>query len=166
MKNQNIFLKPITLESEENMLDILTSDIVNRYYMLPDFTRREDAIPLFQKLINLSMDKKRYVRGIYLEKELIGFMNDVEVINGSIELGYVIHPAFHGRGYMTMALKTAISELFTMDYQEVITGAFDENVASIRVMEKSGMSLMEKAEEIEYRGKEYHCIYYHIKKNW
>ena len=166
MKNQNIFLKPITLESEENMLDILTSDIVNRYYMLPDFTRREDAIPLFQKLINLSMDKKRYVRGIYLEKELIGFMNDVEVINGSIELGYVIHPAFHGRGYMTMALKTAISELFTMDYQEVITGAFDENVASIRVMEKSGMTLMEKAEEIEYRGKVHLCIYYHIEKNW
>lgn len=166
MKNQNIFLKPITLESEENMLDILTSDIVNRYYMLPDFTRREDAIPLFQKLINLSMDKKRYVRGIYLEKELIGFMNDVEVINGSIELGYVIHPAFHGRGYMTMALKTAISELFTMDYQEVITGAFDENMASIRVMEKAGMNLMEKSEEIEYRGKVHHCIYYHIEKNW
>ena len=166
MKNQNIFLKPITLESEENMLDILTSDIVNRYYMLPDFTRREDAIPLFQKLINLSMDKKRYVRGIYLEDDLIGFMNDVEVINGSIELGYVIHPAFHGRGYMTTALKTAISELFTMDYQEVITGAFDENVASIRVMEKSGMTLMEKADQIEYRGKEHHCIYYHIKKNW
>ena len=166
MKNQNIFLKPITLESEENMLDILTSDIVNRYYMLPDFTRREDAIPLFQKLINLSMDKKRYVRGIYLEDDLIGFMNDVEVINGSIELGYVIHPAFHGKGYMTKALKTAVSELFTMDYQEVITGAFDENVASIRVMEKAGMTRMEKTEEIEYRGKEYHCIYYHIKKNW
>ena len=48
MKNQNIFLKQITHESERNMLDILTSDIVNRYYMLPDFTRREDAIPLFQ----------------------------------------------------------------------------------------------------------------------
>ena len=166
MKNQNIFLKPIKHESEKNMLDILTSNIVNRYYMLPDFARREDAIPLFHKLINLSMDENRYVRGIYLEKELIGFLNDVEIVNGTIELGYVIHPALHGKGYMTKALKTAISELFTMGYQEVITGAFDENVASIRVMEKSGMTLMEKTEEIEYCGKEYHCIYYHIKKNW
>ena len=112
------------------------------------------------------MDEKRYVRGIYLEEDLIGFLNDVEITNGAIELGYVIHPTFHGKGYMTKALKTAVSELFTMDYQEVITGAFDENVASIRVMEKSGMSLMEKAEEIEYRGKVHHCIYYHIKKNW
>ena len=166
MDNLNIYLRKITPETESVMLDILTSDIIKQTYMLPDFACREDAIPLFQKLITLSADPQRYVRGIYLEQALIGFMNDVEISNGSIELGYVIHPAFHGNGYMTKALKLAIAELLALGYQEVITGAFDENAASIRVMEKSGMIKLEKIDEIDYRGKLRKCVYYHITRNW
>ena len=166
MDNQNIYLRKITLETETVMLDILTSDIIKQTYMLPDFACREDAIPLFQKLITLSEDPQRYVRGIYLEQALIGFMNDVEIINGSIELGYVIHPGFHGKGYMTRALKLAITELFSLGYLEVITGAFDENTASIRVMEKAGMVKLEKIDEIDYRGKLHKCVYYHKIRNW
>ena len=166
MEKENIFLKEIAEKDEAIMLDILTSDIVKQYYMLPDFAHREDAIPLFRKLVTLSKDGQRYVRGIYLGENLIGFMNDVETIDGSIELGYVIHPDFHGKGYMTQALKNAISDLLSLGYQKVITGAFEENIASIRVMEKSGMSRLEKTEEIEYRGKIHNCIYYHIDKKW
>ena len=166
MDNQNIYLRKITPETESVMLDILTSDIIKQTYMLPDFACREDAIPLFQKLITLSADPQRYVRGIYLEQGLIGFMNDVEISNGSIELGYVIHPAFHGKGYMTRALKLAITELFSLGYREVITGAFDENTASIRVMEKAGMVKLEKIDEIDYRGKLHKCVYYHKIRSW
>ena len=85
--------------------------------------------------------------------------------DGGIELGYVIHPRFHGKGYMTQALKAAIEELFSDGYREVITGAFEENRASIRVMEKAGMILQGKTEEIEYRGKTHNCIYYHMEKS-
>jgi RimJ/RimL family protein N-acetyltransferase len=84
----------------------------------------------------------------------------VEVEDGSIELGYVIHPDFQGKGYMTQALKLAMEELFHMQYRQVITGAFTENTASIRVMEKSGMTRMEKIDKIDYRGKVHTCIYY------
>ena len=133
--------------------------------MLPDFARREDAIPLFHRLIGLSNDEKRYVRGIYLDDLLIGYLNDVEIDQGSIELGYILHPDFHGRGYMTVALKKAIGELFSQGYQEVITGAFESNLASIRVMQKNDMTRMEKVDLIEYRGKTHRCIYYHLRAN-
>jgi RimJ/RimL family protein N-acetyltransferase len=63
-------------------------------------------------------------------------------------------------GYMTEALKLAINELFDLGYQEVIAGAFSENAASIRVMEKSGMSKITKSDEIEYRGMIHTCVYY------
>ena len=144
----------------ETMLDILTNNCVKQTYMLPDFPSREDAVPLFQKLVGLSGDSRRFVRGIYADETLVGFLNDVEIENGAIELGYVIHPRFQGNGYATEALGIAIGELFRLGFQAVITGAFRQNAASIRVMEKNGMTRIEKAEPIEYRGKTHICVYY------
>ena len=144
----------------ETMLDILTNDCVKQTYMLPDFPSREDAVPLFQRLVYLSGDSRRFVRGIYADETLVGFLNDVEIENGAIELGYVIHPRFQGNGYATEALGIAIGELFRLGFQAVITGAFRQNAASIRVMEKNGMTRIEKTEPIDYRGKTHICVYY------
>ena len=44
-------------------------------------------------------------------------------------------------------------------------GAFPENTASIRVMEKAGMVREDFTEDIEYRGIMHHCVYYSIKAN-
>ncbi|MBO7253038.1 MAG: GNAT family N-acetyltransferase [Oscillospiraceae bacterium] len=145
---------------QETMLDILTDPQVRLTYMLPDFSSREAAIPLFQRLMQLSQDSSRYVRGIFQDGELVGFLNDVEVQGTSIELGYVISPKHWNRGYATAALKLAIAEQFSRGFREVITGAFQENPASLRVMEKAGMTLLEKQDIIAYRGRDHICIYY------
>ena len=155
-----IRLAPLRAADLETMLDILTNDCVKQTYMLPDFPSREDAVPLFQRLVYLSGDSRRFVRGIYADETLVGFLNDVEIENGAIELGYVIHPRFQGNGYATEALGIAIGELFRLGFQAVITGAFRQNAASIRVMEKNGMTRTEKTEPIDYRGKTHICVYY------
>ena len=153
-------LLPLTQEDRSRMLELLTCPQIGKTYMLPDFPSREDAVPLFQRLVGLSGDSRRFVRGIYADETLVGFLNDVEIENGAIELGYVIHPRFQGNGYATEALGIAIGELFRLGFQAVITGAFRQNAASIRVMEKNGMTRIEKAEPIEYRGKTHICVYY------
>lgn len=122
-----IRLAPLRAADLETMLDILTNDCVKQTYMLPDFPSREDAVPLFQRLVGLSGDSRRFVRGIYADETLVGFLNDVEIENGAIELGYVIHPRFQGNGYATEALGIAIGELFRLGFQAVITGAFRQN---------------------------------------
>ena len=160
----DLTLHAISDRDMNNMLDILTSKAVAQTYMLPDFEKREDAIPLFQRLMGLSQGGSKYVRGIYLGDSLIGYTNEVEIAEGAIELGYVIHPDHWGKGYMTRALGIAISELFRMGYEEVVCGAFIQNPASIRVMEKAGMTKIEKVDLIEYRGKTHTCVYYSIQK--
>lgn len=155
-----VFLRPISPHDREAVLDILTNTCVKQTYMLPDFSCQEDAVPLFQRLVALSADPDRYVRGIYTGGSLVGFLNDVEVANETIELGYVIHPRFQGSGYATEALGLAITELFRLGFRAIITGAFSTNAASIRVMEKNGMTRMEKTDEIEYRGHTHTCVYY------
>lgn len=164
MTANHICLRSFLPEDQDRILDMVTDNTVNKTYMLPDFANKTDAIPLFERLSKLSYDKSRYVRCISADGKAVGFMNDVIAENGKIELGYVIHPSEQRKGYMTAALKIAINELLASRYETVICGAFEENAASIRVMEKSGMKRTPETEIIEYRNQAHTCVYYAITK--
>lgn len=155
-------LRILTEADTAALLGLLTNDRIKQTYMLPDFDRPEDAIPLARRLILLSQDKAHFVRGMEENGTLAGFLNDVEIADGIIELGYVVHPDHWGQGFATSALREAIAELFSLGYRKVTCGAFEENPASLRVMEKAGMRRIEKTDQIEYRGKRHRCVYYAI----
>ena len=162
MEPNQITLRPFQEEDQTQILETVTSNQVNQTYMLPDFETQKAAIPLFNRLMNTSLDPNRFVRCISLDGKAIGFLNDVETVDNVMELGYVIHPAYHNRGFMTQALKLAIRELFDRQLAAVTCGAFEHNKASQRVMEKAGMQLIDKTEDIEYRGKTHLCVFYQI----
>ena len=142
------------------VLEMLTDEQIKQTYMLPDFSTREDALPLFRRLVQLSRDGSHFVRGICDEDVLVGFLNDVQTENGCIELGYVIHPRHWGKGYATEGLKLALEELARLGYRKVITGAFSENKASLRVMEKARMVPVPGTDTVEYHGKQHTCRYF------
>lgn len=159
-----MMLRILTEADEAVLLDLLTNDRIKQTYMLPDFPRREDALPQAQKLTHLSCEESRYVRGMDLNGTLVGFLNDVLIRDGSIELGYVVHPDHWGKGCATAALKLAIADLFRKGFREVLCGAFEENPASLRVMEKAGMHRIEFTEPIDYRGRTHTCLYCSIEQ--
>lgn len=152
-------LRHMTFSDDAALLRLLTDDQIKKTYMLPDFARQEDALPLARRLEERSRDENHFVRGMEADGNLVGFLNDVEIENGTIEVGYVVHPDYWGRGHATAALKLAIEELFRLGYRQVICGAFEENPASLRVMEKAGMRKLDKVDEIEYRGRIHQCLY-------
>lgn len=152
-------IRPFTPADEAAMLELLTNESIGQTYMLPDFETKADAIPLFRRILARSQDNCHFERGICADGVLVGFLNDVEIRDGVIELGYAIHPDYQGKGYATAALKAAIAELFRLGYREVITGAFIENAASLRVMEKAGMAPLERTETIKYQGQNHLCVY-------
>ena len=80
-------IRPITPADKEYVLDLLTDETVSKTYMLPEYQRREDAEPLFLRLMELSGDDSRYVAGVYLDGRFIGMMNGVQ-----IEMGYAYLP--------------------------------------------------------------------------
>ena len=146
--------------------ELLTSGEVNKTYMLPDFESLEAARPLFDRLMALSKDDKRYVRAMEAEGEFVGFLNDVERKETSVEVGYAICPDAWGRGHATAALKLAIRDLFDLGlgFDRVVAGAFVGNDASLRVMEKAGMTPIDQVDDIEYRGKVHKCVYRAVEK--
>lgn len=165
IKTDRLIIKPYSREDQENMIALLTNETIKATYMIPDLKTKQDAIAMFQRLLSASHSDDHLELGIYRNNQLIGFLNDVEISANSIELGYVIHPGYHGHGYATEALKAIINELFKTGYQEIIAGAFATNTASIRVMQKCGMHLLPKTEEIRYHRTLHHCVYYSIQKN-
>ena len=143
---------------------LATSSEVNKTYMLPDFESAEKARPLFDRLMKMSKDESRFVRAMEENGEFVGFCNDVEQAGDTVEIGYALCPDVWGRGYATAALKLAIAALFDRGFEQVIAGAFVENPASLRVMEKAGMTPIDKVDDIEYRGCTHKCVYRVINK--
>ena len=160
IRTKRLLIKPIEERDAQAMCAIFDSEIVKKTYMIPDLATEEAKMKLFRRFMTLSKDDAHFVRGIYEGDILVGFLNDTEIHGGSIELGYVISPKYQNNGYCTEALTGAVAYLFENGFSEIICGAFEENAASIRVMQKSGMTKLEKTDEIEYKGKRHNCIYY------
>lgn len=158
IKTDRLALRSMRDTDCDDVCSLLTNKQIAKTYMLPDFKSREEEIKLFNLLKNLSNESDRFVYGIDLGGRIIGFINDVEISDSAIELGFVIHPEYHNRGYATEVLTYAIDTLHDMGYITVKTGAFECNLASQRVIEKAGMQRLDSTEEIEYRGVVHRCI--------
>lgn len=165
IRTKRLELGPITDKDRENVIAILTNNEIKKTYMVPDLKDMEQVEKLFRRIRDLSVSDDFYQVGIFLKGELIGLANEVEREEDKIELGYAIHPVHHNKGYATELLMAMIEKLFADGFSEVITGAFEENGASIRVMEKCGMKKLEKSDRIEYRGNMHTCVYYSGDKN-
>ena len=165
LRTKRLALRPYADLDREGMLRLLTDEEIKRTFMIPDFGSPADADAMFEKLKAWSLCNTHYERGIYLEEQLIGFINDVEIEGPCIEVGYVIHPAHHNQGFATEALSCAIRDLFDKGFSQVKAAAFWDNRASRRVMEKCGMRLTAQTGSVTYHGKLQECVYYAIDKD-
>ena len=165
LRTPRLTLHPYTEVDREQVLSIVCHEAVKPTFMVPDFDSREQADAFFDRLLSIVARGDRFIYGIYLEETLIGFLNDVGIQDGAVEIGYVIHPDHWGQGFATEAVRAAIDELFRLGCPKVIAGFFAGNTASRRVMEKCGMVKIPLEEDIEYRGKTHRCLYCGIDNN-
>lgn len=162
---KRLVLKSYSDQDQEDMILLLMNEKIKLTYMIPDFCNKEEAISLFKRLKERSNSNKNYEYGIYKDNKLIGWINEVYKDTDKIEVGYVIDPDYHNNGYATEVLDAIIEKIFSNGtINEIIAGAFENNKASIRVMEKCGMIRIDKEEDIIYQNKSQHCIYYAIKR--
>ncbi|MBP3452172.1 MAG: GNAT family N-acetyltransferase [Clostridia bacterium] len=153
-------LRPLSPTDEDALLALLRHPAVGETYMVPDLSDPQTAQRLFQRIMTLSHDDTHFVRAIDLQGQLIGLINDTEIIGPTMELGWAIHPDHQGRGYCTEAVTTALQALFAQGYTEITAGAFPTNLASLRVMQKCSMTPLSKREAVVYRGRTHNCIFY------
>jgi len=162
LETENLILNAIEDSDRNDVFSVFENALVAKTYMVPVFIDDEARDKFFSRLKESSKNSERFVFGIYLNSTFIGLLNDVDVEEETVEVGYCLHPNFWNKGYATEALKVAIKELFRMGYKTVIAAHFIENIASGKVMLKNGMHRIDKEEIIKYQGKEHRCIYYAV----
>ncbi len=163
IKTPRLILGEIEDKDKDDLISMMTDPGVYGTYMVPDLDTEEKKAALFERLRDISRSD-RFFYGVFLQHKLIGIIHEAGGTDDEPEIGYVISPAEKGKGYATEAFSAAVSALFDGGAKAVVAGAFEENPASLRVMEKCGLSKTKETEDIEYRGKIHKCIYMKIKR--
>lgn len=163
IRTDRLTLDELSDNDKNALVRILRDGRVRATYIVNDLDD-ESADRLFAALKNLSHSKDRIVLGIYLGGQIIGLINDTGIDDGAVELGWAISPEYQNRGYATEAVKAITEKLFADGYKRIFAAAFEENRASIRVMEKCSMTRIGKEDTVEYRGKTHRCVYYAIER--
>ena len=154
---ERLTLRPYRAEDRERLAEMLRNPEITKTFMVPDYPEKAQYDALADRLIKMSGDTVHLEYGVYLDGYMIGFVNDCGYDGDTIELGYVIDPAFRGHGYAPEAVRAVIGEIREMGFKKVVAGYFEGNTASLRVMEKCGLRPNGHTEEEEYRGRTYLC---------
>ncbi len=160
IRTKRLILRPLEDGDRDALIRMAKDDRIRQTYMLPDFATSEQEDAFFRRMKDISRSDEHFLYGISLNGVLIGIINDCMLDGTEAELGYFISPEYWGHGYASEALLALISELFRLGYSRVMTGYFEGNEASRRVMEKCGMHPLEKEETVAYRGRKHRCFYY------
>ena len=160
LKDKNITLDKITLDDVNDYYLIASNKNITTSFMLDEVENLEEARSAIEEVINNYSDKEYYYFAIRLDKKLIGVMKTYE--SDYLELGYAINEEYWNKGYATIALNLVTNYFLKMDrIKKIILGAFSDNYASIRVMEKCGYSFLGiKKDEFYYKGKSRDICYF------
>ncbi|MGR3764353.1 GNAT family N-acetyltransferase [Rossellomorea sp. NS-SX7] len=145
---KNIYIRHYTLNDAEAMLSF---ELQNRDFF-KDFTplMNDDFYTLQYQEERVGRTNKRmendeyYAFGIFLTEtnELIGNLSLSDVIRGPLQccyVGYSLSQKQNGKGYATEAVQLAVDYAFQeLKLHRVEAGVMLHNIASMRVLEKSG----------------------------
>jgi ribosomal-protein-alanine N-acetyltransferase len=135
----------------------LFSDAQNMRFLMDIATSTEqETMEQLQFAISASeqLDRQNYFL-VVQERAASAFVGNVGfhiIGKGEAHMGYFILPEFHGKGYTTEAVRAIVKYAFDIvGLDRIQTGAHITNLASFRVMEKSGfIKYAQSPERIEY----------------
>ena len=145
-ETERLFLRRIREDDAQRMFECWASDPEVPKYMT---WKAHESIDDTKRMIDgwlKAYDKPDCFRwGIELksEKQLIGMIDVVEIVDGEPVIGYCSGKAYWGNGYMTEAFKAVIPEIFDGGYDSIFIEAVDDNIGSNRVILKNGFTLIE-----------------------
>ena len=155
-------LRKLSVEDSYELLRIRSNKIVNEFIDRPETTSLEEAA-LFIEMINGKINNNESIYWAIELKETKKLIGTVCLYNLSIhplsgELGYELHPDFHGQGLMHEAIQCVVNYGFNKINLKVITALpKKENIKSIHLLLKNkfihdeGYRFVREEDAIGYR---------------
>lgn len=144
LETKNLKLRKIEIDDYKDIYNCWTSDYeVSKYVTWNSHKSDEDTKKLVNYWVNeYSNDNSfRWLVTIKNSNEIIGMIDAISINMQymTVEVGYCYGSKYWGKGYATEALEKVINFLHEEGFVVVYAQHFVSNVASGKVMKKSGM---------------------------
>lgn len=146
LETNRLFLRKLTKEDAPDIFSYASDPVVTKYLFWNSHQTLDDTMDYINFALHQYTNYDVAPWGIHHKQDnkLIGTIDFVRWIpeDRLAEIGYVIAPAYWGKGIITEAAQKIILFGFNnMNLIRVEAKCYKENVGSQRVMEKCGMSL-------------------------
>ncbi|MFZ5920728.1 MAG: GNAT family N-acetyltransferase [Chloroflexota bacterium] len=149
LNTPHLRLRPFVREDAQPLYRILNQDNILQYFPNPGKPSFERVERLVQRQVE-HWQAHRYGWWAVIphgQVDLVGW-NGLQYLpeTSEIEIGYLLGKPYWGKGYATEGARAVLEYAFsTMDLDEIIGLVHPENVASQRVLEKSGLAFTRRA---------------------
>ena len=143
-------LRAFTLEDAQPLYNILQQENILQYFPTtqpPELERVERLVQ--RQLEHWAKHRCGWWAVVPLGQEQLVGWNGLQFLpeTGEIEVGYLLSKSSWGSGLATEGARAALEFGFeTLDLEEIIGLVHPENIASQRVLEKSGLVFVDRAE--------------------
>ena len=170
LTSERLQFRRLNEEDVHEVFELRSNPETMKYIPRPLATSKDDALAHI-KLINDNIDTNSDINWAVTEKgnnKCIGIMGfyRTQPENYRTELGYMISPEHHNKGYVTEAVRTLLDYAFNQLNFHSIEAVIDpENIASERVLQKNGF--VKEAHFVEngfYNGKFMDTVIYSLLK--
>jgi len=168
LESERLRFRKLTNDDAPSILQLRSNPKVMEFIPRPLVSTTEEALAHI-KVLNDAIDANRDINWAVTEKGknicigIMGFHRS-QPENFRTELGYMILPEYHNKGYVSEAVKTLLNYAFNTLHFHSIEAIIDpQNIASERVLQKNGFR--KEAHFIEntfYNGKFLNSVVYSI----
>lgn len=149
LSQQKIILRPITVYDTDWFIKIYNNPIIMRDIYDGSTLSRDAAIDRVNHFLQ-NWQTQQFGVWMIIEKDdpskIIGycvfrfFEKNNPILDGQIELGYILDQPFWGKGYATQAVKRCIEIGFELHhFNRILSTILPQNIASQKVVLKAGM---------------------------
>ena len=143
LSTERLTLRQFTSEDENEIFFMRSDEEMNKYTGITKASSLDDARKHIEKINNNIRNNESIMWGIALKdnNKLIGSIClwNIEVEKNQAEIGYVLMPAFQGKGIMQEAVTCIIDHGFNAMQLDTITADLEaDNTASIKLLERTG----------------------------
>jgi ribosomal-protein-alanine N-acetyltransferase len=139
---ERLVLRPIREKDAGELLFLRSDEDIMKYIQRPRTKTREDVLQLIARITELERNNEGINWAITLKEEniLLGTICLFNIVkeHHRAELGYLLHPAYHGKGVMQEAVTPVLRYGFNdMQLHTIEANVDPGNIASIKLLEKN-----------------------------
>lgn len=169
LTTERLILRQLTLEDENEVLAIRSNEMVNKYIDRPPTRTIEDARKFIDRITKNISNNESAFWAITLKNNpaLIGSITlwKISKEHERAEIGYELHPDFHGKGIMQEAFTKVVEFGFqTMKLKTIVAFIHKENEPSKKLLEKNNFSVDPGYDELKTEEEKVTLLVYSLTK--